>query len=123
MNENQELQHTDPGYQGGELSFADVVAFFQRHWRLIFGTAFAAGFLTGLVVILFVPRSYEASATLVIVPPKFASDLKPSTLTVQGYQQLLESDAVIAETRRRLVAKGQIDPNKVRDTFSDGQGP
>jgi uncharacterized protein involved in exopolysaccharide biosynthesis len=121
MTDNQQPLQTDPGFQGGELSFADIVAFFQRHWRLIFGTAFAAGLLTGLVVILFVPRSYEAAATLIIVPPKFASDLKPSTLTVQGYQQLLESDAVIAEARRRLVAKGQIDPDKVRDTFRIGK--
>jgi uncharacterized protein involved in exopolysaccharide biosynthesis len=109
MNEGQQLPQTDPSFQGGELSFADIVAFFQRHWRLILGTAFAAGLLTGLVVILFVSRSYEAAATLIIVPPKFASDLKPSTLTVQGYQQLLESDAVIAEARKRLIARGVLE--------------
>ena len=108
MTDNQQPLPTDPGYQGGELSFADIVAFFRRHWRLIFGTAFAAGLVTGLFVILFVGRSYEAAATLIIVPPKFASDLKPSTLTVQGYQQLLESDAVIAEARKRLIARGAL---------------
>ena len=111
MNENQELQRTDSDYQGRELSFADIVAFFQRHWRLIFGTAFLAGVVVGLLVILFVGHAYEASATLVIVPPKFASDLKPNTLTVQGYQQLLESDAVIAEARRRLIARGVLRPD------------
>ena len=108
MIDDQRPPQSDPGYPGGELSFADIVAFFQRHWRLIFGTAFAAGLLTALVVILFVPRKYEAAATLIIVPPKFASDLKPSTLTVQGYQQLLESDAVIAEARQRLIAGGVL---------------
>ena len=108
MTENQQLLQSHPEDQGGELSFADIVAFFQRHWRLIFGTAFAAGLVVGLYVILFVAHSYEAAATLIIVPPKFASDLKPSTLTVQGYQQLLESDAVIAEARRRLIARGVL---------------
>src|SRR5262245_1867174 len=50
-----------------------------------------------------VPHTYEASATLVIVSPQFPSGLKPPTLTVQGYQKLLESDAVLAETKKRLV--------------------
>jgi uncharacterized protein involved in exopolysaccharide biosynthesis len=113
MTDNQQLQRTDPGFQGGELSFADIVAFFRRHWRLIFGTAFVAGLVTGLVVILFVGHKYEAAATLIIVPPKFASDLKPSTLTVQGYQQLLESDAVIAEARKRLIARGVLRADSV----------
>ena len=108
MTDNQQPLQTDPGYQGDELSFAGIVAFFRRHWRLIFGTAFAAGLVTGLVVILFVGHGYEAATTLIIVPPKFASDLKPATLTVQGYQQLLESDAVIAEARKRLIASGVL---------------
>ncbi len=84
MTDNQQPLQTDPGYQGDELSFADIVAFFQRHWRLIFGTAFAAGLLTGLVVILFVGHGYEAATTLIIVPPKFASDLKPSHVDGPG---------------------------------------
>ena len=121
MTDNQRPGQADPGFRGGELSLVDIVVFVRRHWRLIFGTAFAAGLLTGLAVILFVPRSYEAAATLMIVPPKFASDLKPSTLTVQGYQQLLESDAVIAEVKRRLVAKGELDPEKVRKSFRVGK--
>lgn len=105
----------------GELSFGDVVAFFHRNWKIVFGLGLGAGVLTALVVLLFVPREYEASATLVVVPPKFASDLKSSTLTVQGYQRILESDAVIAETKRRLVEKGQLDPEQVRRTFRLGK--
>ena len=111
MTDDQQPLQDDPGFEGGELSFVDIVAFFRRHWRLIFGTAFVTGFLVGLYVILFVGHMYEAGATLIIVPPKFASDLKPNTLTVQGYQQLLESDAVIDETRKRLIASGVLRPN------------
>ncbi len=98
-----------PREEFAEVEFADIVRFFRRNWRLIFGLAAAAGILTALIVLVFVPRKWEASATLVIVPPKFTSDLKPSTLTVQGYQKLLESDAVIAEARQRLIAKGVLD--------------
>jgi uncharacterized protein involved in exopolysaccharide biosynthesis len=92
----------------GDLTFADVVLFFRHHWGLIFGLALAAGALTLLVVLVFVPPSYEASATLVVVPPTFTSDLRPATLTVQGYQRILESGAVIAEAKKRLEAKGVL---------------
>jgi uncharacterized protein involved in exopolysaccharide biosynthesis len=86
-----------------ELTVADIVRFFHRNWRLIFGTAALAGLGTALVLLLVVPKKYEASATLVIVPPRVSSDLKPQTLTVQSYQKILESDAVIAEAKSRLV--------------------
>ena len=62
---------------------------------------------------LFIPRRYEAAATLVIIKPKLSSELKPSTLTVQGYQQLLESDAVLAETGRRLIEQGLLKEDAV----------
>ena len=96
------------GPQPPETNLADVVAFVRRHLLLICGLPLAAGVVTGVAMLLAVPRSYEASATLVVVPPKFSSDLKPSTLTVQGYQKLLESDAAIAEAKRRLVEKGVL---------------
>ncbi len=99
------------GPQPREMNLADVVAFVRRHLLLICGLPLAAGLVTGVTMLLAVPRSYEASATLVVVPPKFASDLKPSTLTIQGYQKLLESDAAIAETKRRLVEKGVLKPD------------
>ncbi len=91
-----------------EITFAEIVAFFRRHAALIFGSALGAGVLTALAVILFVPPTYEASATLVVVPPPLTSELKPSTLTVQAYQKLLESDAVVADARRRLEREGVL---------------
>jgi len=94
----------------GELSFSDVVAFFRRNSVVVFGAALAAAVITAIVVFVFLPRKYEASATLAIVPPRFSSDLKPGTLTVQGYQTLLESAAVIAEAKRRLVQQGLMKP-------------
>jgi capsular polysaccharide biosynthesis protein len=86
--------------------FSDVVAFFRRNLRLIAATSLGMAVVTAVVVLLILPRTYEASVTLVIVPPKFSSELKPQTLTIQSYQKILESDAVLAETRRRLAEKG-----------------
>ena len=108
MTDNQRPGQADPAFRGGELSFTDIVAFFHRHWQLIFGAAALAAIATVAVLLVAIQRKYEASATLVIVPPRFSSDLKPETLTVQGYQQILESDAVIGEARRKLIAKGVI---------------
>src|SRR5215813_4978124 len=91
------------GYDTEDLSLVQLVRFFLRHWALIGGMALVAGFTAALYMAFSVPRTYEASATLVIVSPQFSSEFKPPTLTVQGYQKLLESDAVLAETKKRLV--------------------
>jgi len=91
-----------------ELAFADFVRFFHRHWRLIFGAAVLAGLVPGLVLPAVQGRSYGASATLVIVPSKFSSALIPQALSVQSYQQILQSDAVVAEAKKRLVQGGVL---------------
>lgn len=90
------------------ITLSDVVAFAVRHWKLpVLGAALFA-VVTAAVVLLLVPHRFEAAATLVVVPPKVSSDLKPPTLTVQGYQKLLEADAVVAETHRRLRESGEV---------------
>ena len=92
----------------GEITLPQIVGFFRRNALLIGGAAVAAGALTVASILLFVPRSFEASATLVVVPSAFSSELKPATLTVQAYQKLLESDAVVLEARERLVRQGVL---------------
>lgn len=89
------------------LALRETVRFFRRHWLLVLG--FALGCLA--IVLLFVvltPRTYEAAATLVVIPPRFSSELKPRPLSVQGYQRLLESDGVVTETRRELMEDGTL---------------
>ena len=97
---------SDMGDSTGELRLTDVVGFFRRNLRLIAGFVLASGIVASVVLLLVVRKQYEASVTLVIVPPKLASELKPQSLSVQSYQQMLESDAVLAETRKRLLQKG-----------------
>lgn len=89
-------------------SLADLVRFFARQWWVMAGCALAVGLAVFGFFAFVLPDHYEASATLVVVPPRFSSDLKPEALTVQGYQRLLESDAVIGETVRRLIEQGVL---------------
>jgi len=105
-------ENRDPRLQGEAVSLTEIVRFFQRRALLIFGTGLATGAVTIGAILLFLPHIYEASAMLIIVPSRFSSDLKPQTLTVQGYQKLLESDAAVADTKRRLVDSGTLEPDE-----------
>lgn len=96
------------------IRLVDALNFARRNWRTASLVSLATFLLTG-VVLLVLPREYEAAATLVVVPPRFTSELKPPTLTVQGYQKLLESDEVISETKKRLVASGTLASDEVLD--------
>lgn len=91
-----------------ELTLVRVLSFFSDHWRAIVYPAVLTGLIVGGLWYLFSPKQYSTSTVLVISPPKFASSLKPSTLTVQGYQELMRSDAVINETCRRLRLNGTL---------------
>ena len=90
------------------VTISDILYFFRRQWLTIGGTAAAAGLITS-VFLLTRPPVYVASATLVVVPLAFKSELSASALPVQGYQRLLESDAVVAGTASRLRAGGALD--------------
>lgn len=84
------------------VTIGDMIAFVLRTWKPVVAGCLVVGTIALLLMLFVLPDIYEASTVLVVVQPTFSSDLKPSTLTVQGYQRLLESDAVVAETTRRL---------------------
>lgn len=96
----------------GAPGLVDSVAVLVRGWRLIVGAGAVAGAVAAVILLVATPRQWESVATVVIVPPKLASELQPAALTVQGYQKLLESGSVIAETRRRLAERGQLDSSE-----------
>lgn len=118
MTDSSESPRVEGSGETNEVTFAEIVAFFSRNWKLIVGAALACGVVTAAVVLLFISHAYEACATLVVIPSKFASELKPSILTVQGYRTLLESDAILAETKRRLIEKGVL---KSKDSLRLGR--
>jgi len=103
------LQSGSAGLGAEREGIVTFITFVFRHARSILAPAFLAGVAT-VILALLLPRTYEASATLVVLSPKGLSDLKPSGLTVQGYQKLLEADAVIEEARDQLIKKGVLLP-------------
>jgi capsular polysaccharide biosynthesis protein len=90
------------------MTLAGVVGFLRRNLGIVLVPAVVVSLTVFCVVRFIVPDLYEASATLVIVPPAFSSELTPSSLTVQGYQKLLESDVVIADTNTQLGEAGSV---------------
>lgn len=86
---------------------AGVSLFFLRHRALILSLSLVSGLTVARVLGFLVPREHEA--TVVAVPLQFATELKPQGFTIQAYQQILESDSVVAQT-----AKDAIGPLRAR---------
>lgn len=97
-----------PQFEAGLVTWTDLVRFVRRNLWLIAGVSVAMSVLSVSAIVLLRPVTYEAVATLVIAPQRFRSALKPPMLPVQGYQRLLESNAVVAETAERLRGEGVI---------------
>ena len=92
-----------------EFMLWEAIQFLGRHWKVIVGTGLAAALVAGLVLHFVIGDQYEAVAVLIVAPSKFSSSLKAETLDIRGHQRLLESDAVIADTVRRLVDAELVD--------------
>ncbi len=95
------------------LAGEDLVRFVRRHGLTILLVAVLTAAVTAGVTAFLLPPSFRASATLVVVPPTFASQLKPPTMSVQGYRTLLESDAVVAKLTRKLQERDLLDTSDV----------
>ena len=96
---------------GGEMSLDDAVRFLRSAWKQGLIGAILVGGITG-GVLLSQPRTWESTASLMVSPPAFASELKQVALTIPGYQRLLESAAMVEETKARLMAKGLMNPDE-----------
>lgn len=89
----------------GELGIDDVVRFLRSSWKTGVAVAILAGGITG-GVLLALPRTWESSASLLVSTPSFRSELKTDALSLQAYQRLLESAAVVDAARLKLRAAG-----------------
>lgn len=83
-------------------SLAEVAGFLLRYRWLIVGTAVLAAIAAFVVAQWGIAPRYQAVATLIVVPPRVPGNLQPKELPIQAYERVLASDAVLAETRRRL---------------------
>ena len=90
-----------------ELSLDDVVRFLRDSWRWAVGGSVIVGGLAA-VWALSQPRIWESTANLLISPPPFSGELKQLSLNLPSYQRLLESPAVLDETRLRLLEQGVL---------------
>lgn len=99
------------GRESGLITTQSLLRFIRANFWWIAGFAMIPSLIVAFIVLFVLPRSYEASAILVSIPPPVSSDLKPNTLSMQGYQLLLESGVVIAETKQRLIAERILAPD------------
>lgn len=97
----------EPQSDGDVLS--QVVRFLWRN-RVIVSIFVLLGAALGLLwSLVLTPRVYTSTATLVAVGSAINSKLAPKQLPMRGYQTLLRSDAVVADTRSRLIEQGVLE--------------
>ena len=92
---------------GEEIGLAEIVGFFRRQWLTIAACAALAVLVTVVYLGLFVQPLFTSTATLVVVSPTFAPEPEGGELSLQGYQRLLDSGAVRAQTGHQLQHWGQ----------------
>jgi len=81
-----------------ELKSADYLSILWRwKWRILLSVIVCILAAGGVSFLL--PKIYQGTLILLIVPPKFQTELKPATLSMETYQRLGES----AEIRQKLV--------------------
>ena len=68
-------------------------------WRIVLSVLVCSLVAGGVSFLL--PKIYQGTLLLLIVPPKFQTELKPATLSVETYQRLAQS----AEIQQKLVNK------------------
>ena len=95
---------------GREILFADLLVGIWK-WRWIIGAITIAGGLAGFGIVKMTPTTYEATATLLIQPPQFSSELTPAALSVDAYRTLLNADYTLGQVREALVEEGMVPQN------------
>jgi uncharacterized protein involved in exopolysaccharide biosynthesis len=101
------------------VALPEILLFFGRRWIPIVILSAVVGLSTFLVLKLLASERYRATATLVVAPPPFSSELNPEPLPVRGFQRLLESDSVLAQTSRRLAETEGFDEGEPLKLGSD----
>ncbi|GAB4125839.1 MAG: hypothetical protein Kow001_21890 [Acidobacteriota bacterium] len=105
-----------PGYypdweSPDQVGLGDYVLVLWRRRAQILLVTLGCGLLAFIAGQL-MPRRYEATATLLVQPPVFSTELKPQPLTVETYQMIVDSDAVKESVRRKLVEEGFLGPDE-----------
>lgn len=101
-----------PGYYPewepeSQVSLVDYVkVLWKRRMLIVFGTLGLA--LAAFLVSQLLPKRYEASATLLIQAPVFATELRAEPFSVETYQEIVNSDFVQRSVQDKLIASGDL---------------
>ena len=68
------------------------------------------GGVVGLGLERMTPTLYRATATILIQPPQFSSELTPKALSIGAYSALLNADYTTSQVRKILVDEGVLPP-------------
>ncbi|MGH9339846.1 MAG: Wzz/FepE/Etk N-terminal domain-containing protein, partial [Acidobacteriota bacterium] len=79
-------------------------ALWDARWLLLVGSLGLA-FVT-LVVSSFLPKTYEARAKLLVMPPPFKTEMHPPLLSVETYRELADSTTIKTRVVEQLSDKG-----------------
>jgi|GEM_PF-3073779 len=100
-----ELQR--PVFREGEELYLGALVPILWKGRYLIGLGAAVCALAGYLVSLSMNPVYEATATLIVMPPRFTTELRPNPLSVETYERILGSDAMVTrvteEARNRQI--------------------
>lgn len=94
------------------ITLEQLVGFLRRYALRVVMVAVAAGLTAALLLVLLSPPRYQARATFMIAATSWSRELAVPSPGAQGYQRILESDAVLQETARRLKVRGALAPSE-----------
>ncbi len=86
-----------------------IVGVWDARWVVIAGVVAAVS--VAAVGSLLLPKAYAATATVLVTPPTFSTDLKPAALSVEAYARLAESDLVRDRVRESLAKENFFGDN------------
>lgn len=94
-----------PPYEEDRVSLADYIrVLWKRRWLIVLGTLGCT--VTAFLVSHTLPKVYQATSTLILLPPRFSTEFRPEPMSVATYQTLLESDYIRAKVVEALRSKG-----------------
>lgn len=90
-----------------EVELGDYLrVLWRRRYLIVLGTLACA--LAAFAVSKVMPEVYQATATLVLLPPRFSTELRATPLSVETYRSMAKSDYIVDKVRRELVRKNII---------------
>ena len=115
MTETEHLTGDPASAVAAPTDLARLARLLRVRWALILAVALLCCGAV-LVSLLLRPRTYRATATVMVAPISFPSSLRPDELSLQANEQLLESEA--SSPRRSTTSNGPAGGGQARGRAS-----